>query len=410
MSKPWRNPRLVGRIKELDGLRGLAILLVLVQHYVGDTVYIDRIDWRAYALFPFRFAWSGVDLFFVLSGFLIGGALIDAKPASNYYSTFYMRRIHRIVPLYYLWLILFGIGLYFSVGTKAGFVMALFRRAMPFWTYPLFVQNFAMSARNGVGATWLGITWSLAVEEQFYLLLPVIIRYSGIKTIVRLACAAIIIAPVLRFALLRSGTGLIAPYTLLPCRADALAFGVIIAVVLRTRVAWTWLESHRKQIYLAFSFLSIGVCSLLFVRQPLTKPLFVSLGFSVLAAFYASLLVLVIVNPGRIERLAFGWNPLVRLGIISYAVYIIHQGVNFLWHGVVFGRLPSLTDWPSILLTLVSFLTVLMLAGLSWRFMEGPLIRRAHNRYRYRDGPVVSQTQPASDQEVSGIPVRSATH
>jgi peptidoglycan/LPS O-acetylase OafA/YrhL len=102
-----------------------------------------------------------------------------------------------------------------------------------------------------------------------------------------------------------------------------------------------------------------------------------------LAAFYATLLLLVIVNPGRVEKLVFGWSPLVKLGIIAYAVYVFHQGVNFLWHGEVFGKTPSVNDWPAILLTLISLATVLLLAEISWRVMERPLIQRAHSRYRY---------------------------
>lgn len=408
MTQSWRNPRLVGRITELDGLRGLAIFLVLIEHYVWDSVHIAHVDWRSYALFPFRFAWSGVDLFFVLSGFLIGGILIDAKSASNYYSTFYLRRVHRIFPLYYLWLILFSVGYYFSAGTNADFLTVLFHRYMPLWTYPAFLQNFAMSLHNGVGPIWLGITWSLAVEEQFYLLLPAIVRRFSIKWIVGLAAAAIIVAPLLRFALLKSGTGVMAPYALLPCRADTLAFGVIAAVMVRNRSAWTWLESHPRQIYWALASLSTAVFCLLFVRDPFAKNLFVSFGFSVLAAFYATLLIVLVVCPGRMGQLAFGWKPLVKLGTISYAVYIIHEGVNFLWHGAVFGRVPTFDDWPSILLTFVSLVTVLTLAEISWRLFEGPLIRRAHRRYRYTENPLVTPSRPDIDAKPSEAPAATA--
>ena len=79
----WRNPRLAGRIRELDGIRGLAILLVLVQHYVLDAAIIPVPGWKSHILALLRLAWSGVDLFFVLSGFLIGGILIDAKKTEN---------------------------------------------------------------------------------------------------------------------------------------------------------------------------------------------------------------------------------------------------------------------------------------------------------------------------------------
>ena len=382
--RTWRNPRLAGRIRELDGIRGLAILLVLVQHYVLDAAIISVPGWKSHMLALLRLAWSGVDLFFVLSGFLIGGILIDAKKAENYYYTFYMRRFHRIVPLYYLWLVLFCVGVYFFGGAKSQFLFLLFKRnSIPFWTYPLFIQNIAMAFHGGIGPLWLGITWSLAVEEQFYLLLPLAIRQLSIKGILRLVCFAIVAAPVIRIVMLRLGGGPLAPYVLLPCRADALGFGVLVAILVRSEIVWTCLESHRKQIFLAFLLLGVGVFRLLFIREPFGNPLFVCFGYSLLAAFYATLLLLVIVNPGRVEKLVFGWSPLVKLGIIAYAVYVFHQGVNFLWHGEVFGKTPSVNDWPAILLTLISLATVLLLAEISWRVMERPLIQRAHSRYRY---------------------------
>jgi peptidoglycan/LPS O-acetylase OafA/YrhL len=191
----WSNPKLKSRIPELDGIRGLAILLVLIEHYISDAPHLNLARWQAYALIPFRLAWSGVDLFFVLSGFLIGGILIDARGATNYYATFYARRVHRIFPLYYLWFLLFLIGLPLSSTVNEGSGRMLFNRDLPIWSYPIFFQNFAMSLRRGTGPMWLGITWSLAVEEQFYVILPWAIRKLSNRGILRLAGAAIIVAP-----------------------------------------------------------------------------------------------------------------------------------------------------------------------------------------------------------------------
>ena len=103
----WNNPRLNSRIPELDGLRGLAILLVLVWHYFISSISVGVGTWQAYAVVPFRLTWSGVDLFFVLSGFLIGGILYDVKNSENYFKVFYFRRIYRIFPVYFIWAVLF---------------------------------------------------------------------------------------------------------------------------------------------------------------------------------------------------------------------------------------------------------------------------------------------------------------
>jgi peptidoglycan/LPS O-acetylase OafA/YrhL len=119
------------------------------------------------------------------------------------------------------------------------------------------------------------------------------------------------------------------------------------------------------------------------VRLQFNNPLFVSLGFSLLGAFYASLVLLAVVNPGRIGKVIFGWRPLVSLGVVAYSVYLFHEGINFLIHGKVLGSIPTFDDWRSIFLTLVSLVTVLLLAAVTWRAMERPLIERAHAKYRY---------------------------
>jgi peptidoglycan/LPS O-acetylase OafA/YrhL len=161
------TPRpLTGRIPELDGVRGLAILLVLVFHWAAFQPAPHSFAY--YLMVPRNLMWSGVDLFFVLSGFLIGGGLIDNRASPNYFSTFYRRRIYRIFPFYYLMVGLFLIG---SFVLPAAF---LFTGAIPRWPFLLFVQNIGFAIP--LAAPWLGVTWSLAVEEQFYLLFPFAVR------------------------------------------------------------------------------------------------------------------------------------------------------------------------------------------------------------------------------------------
>src|ERR1700680_175631 len=93
-----------GRIPELDGIRGTAIGVVLFYHYIYLITRVRPASVLSYIMAPGRLGWSGVDLFFVLSGFLIGGILLDARETSNYFRTFYVRRVHRILPIYYLWI------------------------------------------------------------------------------------------------------------------------------------------------------------------------------------------------------------------------------------------------------------------------------------------------------------------
>lgn len=377
--RSWQNPRLAGRIPELDGIRGLAILLVLAWHYFPVAQGIAPGSWQAYALAPLGLTWSGVDLFFVLSGFLIGGILYDAKESKSYYRTFYSRRIYRIFPLYFTWIALFLAGLYLVGPGGASPLRSIFNRDLPLWSYPLFLQNFSMAwQQTTFGPVWMGVTWSLAIEEQFYLLLPFLVRNLSYRGIAWMAAASIFCAPLVRLILSLHGNQYYGPYTLLPSRADALAFGVLVALACRHKGTWEWLASHRGFLKLAFLVLGGGVAYLLKNQRFLYTG-----GLTWIAAFYASLLLLTVVNPGRIETACFRSRILMNLGTIAYAVYIFHQGINALFHFAILGRVPGIGSWPSLSVTLLSLITVILLAALSWRLFEKPLIRRAHAAYRY---------------------------
>jgi peptidoglycan/LPS O-acetylase OafA/YrhL len=394
-SEGWRNPRLASRIPELDGVRGLAILLVLVWHFAVSKIHPEPGSWQEYALIPLRLTWCGVDLFFVLSGFLIGGILVDAKESGDYYRTFYFRRAHRILPVYFVWTALFVVGLLLVEPASAPPLHRLFNDDVPVWCYPLFVQNFFMSSRQLFGAEWLGITWSLAVEEQFYVLLPFLVRNVSRRRLGWVAAISVVCAPMVRFALYQSGNTSFGPYTLLPSRADALGFGVLIALACRHHATWTWLDRHRR--YVHASFLSLGCAFALLAVNPRDVQVW---GLTLIAGFCASLLVLVLVEPGRIEGAFFRFYPLARLGTVAYAVYLFHQGTNGLVHFAILGREPSVADWPSRVVTLVALAIVLLLAAMSWRLLEEPLIRRAHSRYRYGPHPPALPIPGSSGQKV----------
>ena len=159
------------RVSQLDGVRGVAILLVLVWHYFGAQVVAEPKSILHYCTHALSLTWSGVDLFFVLSGFLIAGILLDHHNTSNYFRVFYLRRVCRIFPLYFLLLALFLCLSATNLSTSPSFRWLL-HDPFPIWSYATFTQNILMGARGGFGPHWLGITWSLAVEEQFYLFVP----------------------------------------------------------------------------------------------------------------------------------------------------------------------------------------------------------------------------------------------
>jgi peptidoglycan/LPS O-acetylase OafA/YrhL len=360
MTPVWHNPRIKGRIPELDGLRGSAILLVLIFHDFAQQISVTPRTWQAYALIPFQLTWSGVDLFFVLSGFLIGGILYEARNSDRYFKTFYFRRIYRIFPIYFFWYGLFLVGLHLVGPDSAKPLQTLFNRDIPIWSYPLFLQNCFISWYRVFGAQWMVITWSLAVEEQFYLILPVLMRHLTYRGIIWLASAAVVVAPIARLILTWSGNDYAGPYTLLIARADALGLGVLIAILCRNKEAWTWLTARRHLLYWVMLTLGGGVLWL----ATRTRYLYV-----------------------------FVRNPLLaKLGMVSYSVYIFHRGVNELLHFAITGGYPKLTSWASLGITLLSLGITFTLAAISWRVIEKPLIRRAHAKHSYESPEV-----PGSD-------------
>ena len=208
----------VQRSHTLDAIRGIAILQVLVWHYLVPSLNHHGTFLSLLLSASLNLTWTGVDLFFVLSGFLIGGILMDNREATNMFSVFYARRILRILPLYALTIALFQ----------------LFGPPASLWPYLTFTQNMVWAADGHWGPTWTGVTWSLAVEEQFYLVLPLIvwcIRPTLLPIVVVALCC---IAPVARWVCAEwLYPSHYASYLLMPCRMDALFGGVLVAWFVR---------------------------------------------------------------------------------------------------------------------------------------------------------------------------------
>src|SRR5262249_49705078 len=154
-------------------VRGLAILLVLSWHYFAPLLQARESPVAA----AFALAWTGVDCFFVLSGYLLGGILLDRRESANFYSAFYGRRVFRIVPMYAVLLATFA-------ATHADSLLP----------YVTFTQNFVSAATNSWGPQWMAVTWSLAVEEQFYLVLPLLIQLVPPRRLPRVLLALIFAA------------------------------------------------------------------------------------------------------------------------------------------------------------------------------------------------------------------------
>lgn len=205
-------------IPQLDAVRGVAILLVLAHNLDGFTS--PRLSYLT------TYGWMGVDLFFVLSGFLITGILLDSKPAKTYFRNFYARRCLRIWPLYYSVLLVMFLAVPWLLPQFAG---EIFHRSHPWWSYPFFVQNFLVAdPSQGVGP--LGVSWSLAMEELFYLVWPAFVRFLSGRQLQAVAWAVLLLSPVLRL-LFVSRHWLI--YSNPFCRIDGLMAGALLAILVR---------------------------------------------------------------------------------------------------------------------------------------------------------------------------------
>ena len=364
------------RVPELDGIRGLAIFLVLAWHYFLCEVGAPPLLFRFLNVTS-----SGVDLFFVLSGFLIGGILLDHRDAPNYFRVFYGRRVCRIFPIYFAWLLLYAqlspIRYHLHIGTSADWAL---EPQLPIWSYATFLQNFLQAKHGTFGSFWLAPTWSLAVEEQFYLLLPLTIRFTPRRWLPLLLGTFILAAPFARAFVYDPRQGGVASAVLLICRTDSLLLGVLCAWIVRQdggpeRMA-RWAPALR------ILFLSGIGFAMLATYVPETRMSRVA-NDSALAVAYTCLIMLAVYTPqsalGRMSR----WSWLRKLGIIAYGTYLIQEGVLGFVFGLGLGRWPRILAARDLLFNLPALAITIGLAAASWRWFEKPVVGFGRRRWKY---------------------------
>lgn len=372
-----------GRIPELDGLRGIAIGMVLICHYLQFDLNARHGSLTAYLVGLTGLSWSGVDLFFILSGFLIGGILLDARDSPNYFRVFYTRRFFRIVPIYAVVLLLFPITAMLVSPATFRSVAWLFDKPMPWVSYATFTQNFWMARQNVEGAVWLAPTWSLAVEEQFYLTLPVLIALLPRRKLVTVLLAVICGATLMRIALVSVWRpNVMAELTVMPCRADALMLGVLAAVALRDPHWRRHIARNQKRFYWIFAILALGVAFLGRFAPGISFPLMRSVGFTWLALFYVSLLLFSLMWPKSWLSRSLRNRCLMGLGSIAYGVYLIHEPIRGLVSAAT-GHVPAIREWSDLVYMVGALAITLTVAWFSWTYFEKPLVRFGH-RWQYQ--------------------------
>ncbi len=301
------------RIPQLDGLRGLAILLVLFYH--GG---------------PIGFGWVGVDLFFVLSGFLITGILYDSRDAEGYFCRFYERRVLRIFPLYFV-VLAFS---FFIAPQLVSRPDALFpgdsgNRA----PYFLFIQNLTVSdLMNGS----LFVTWSLAIEEQFYLGWPFLVLLLNARQLQLLLAALLVMLPTARYLILLTGHSPTFVQLNTLCRLDGLALGGIMALSLRNGLVS--MASLQRWFWPSFLVGALGCTTTLILGiSPSSSgaPILASLQYSFLAVTFGALLGIVHARQCSFLTRVFQNRFLMYTGSISYGLYLLHPIVNGFLLGAV---------------------------------------------------------------------------
>jgi peptidoglycan/LPS O-acetylase OafA/YrhL len=362
-----------GHLPELDGLRGIAILSVLVYHFIGVSFCTElpsALSQRTVDVL--RQAWLGVDLFFVLSGFLIGGILIDSRASRQFFKPFYARRFFRIAPLYALLLI----ANFLSLAHLIPRAPSPARSDVPWYAYLTFTQNYWLARGPAGVAAFMGVTWSLAVEEQFYLTIPVLVRFVRARFLPWLLVGLIVLAPLLRFNLYTTlgADARRAAYELTYCRVDTLAMGALLAVLLRNARVWQALVQNRRLLCGALACLALGVPYFLVENVTPTYAARAALMYTWIGLFFSCALVLAVVSPESwlARALRAGW--LRELGTFAYFLYLFHSLLIFIalaWSGPY---VPRTLGTVSALL-LCCLVLSLELAQLSWRYFERPLIR-----------------------------------
>jgi peptidoglycan/LPS O-acetylase OafA/YrhL len=341
----------------LDLLRGLAILAVVFYH--GFAYIVPAFPWHnrlAGTLFHLTsFGWTGVNLFFTLSGFLITGMLIDSEGKPNFYSRFYIRRALRILPAYFLVLIILGL-----TGTASPSYLLVCVIFLANWPTLLLHSSF----------TLYRVLWSLAVEEQFYLVWPWLYRRLQLKGLFAVCIGIILFCPVLRgVAVTLTNRDILSKTFMI---GDNLAVGAAIAILCRSQRV-----SLQGLVWIGVAAICISGPAMLILTttgHPLRSgPLSISVGYSMLEWFTAGVLILML-YAYRAKPLQPGLGIFVFFGEISYGLYLIHVLCGTLYDRA-FGY-SYRTHAGDLLIRFVAVNSfAILLATLSKRFFENPIMR-----------------------------------
>jgi peptidoglycan/LPS O-acetylase OafA/YrhL len=329
--------RVRGHLPGLDGVRGLAILMVMSLHFVGDAPAHTALQ-RVVVKFA-GLGLLGVDLFFVLSGFLITGILVDAKGEPHFFRNFYARRTLRIFPLYYFVLAVLFL-LLPAVVTPSPLLEVARSHQLWAWTY---TTNFYLAAK----ASWASLTyvshfWSLAVEEHFYLLWPLLV-FTFRRPVLERICLGIIAGGLLlRLLLVSLGMSELSVSVLTPCRIDTLAVGALLSLLVRREGGAEALVGRAARAALGLAVTIVVVSAFGALTHQALGVLHQIRG-TLYALLFGSITLLAL----RSASEPFGWilqtAPLRFFGKYSYGLYVYHGLLT--WYLIDVGASERIEAW-----------------------------------------------------------------
>ena len=364
----------------VDGLRGVAVLMVFCAHYLGR---VPLLGW----------GFTGVNAFFVLSGFLITGILYDTRNAMGRTKTFYARRVLRIFPLYYLVLLVAVLltpvfhWVYHPAALLLPIYLSNFARIV--WahdalTRPMVVDHLVAGIPlQRPFALYFGHFWSLAIEEQFYLVWPPVVFWIKDRVTLRNLCLAALplclLGRILGVHLLPGdllNAGVMDRFT--PFRVDSLLLGGFLALTLRGPEAPRIAQLARPLLVaLPLAFLAMQITYL--VRVHTLYPLYtgtwlVTFGFTLIDLFAAAVLLRTI-HPSSLVYRVFNHPVLRFFGRISYGFYVLHEIPHQVYERICYAVLPRDRHIVYPCAALLAFVCTTALASLSFRYFEAPILQ-----------------------------------
>ena len=335
----------------LDGLRGLAVLLVLLYHHA-----------------LLKLGWLGVDLFFVLSGFLITGVLRRSRNDKSYWAGFWIKRVTRILPPFLVVL---------CAATALGYAPAKL-----FFLYLATLGDVVAVLHPSV--LTVRPLWSLAIEEHFYFLWPFAVRYLARRSLIRTLSVLLVLEPALRFATSYFGhVGRDVIYFLTPFRLDGLVLGSLLALLLESQQAKQKLQQVSPVLCAATALLYVAFCAVLRISFTPggTSPSYNALSYLLVALTVFWLISSLLLHPEGVGTRIFAWRPLAWVGRISYGVYLYQVFILYFVTSFTHARMKRAI--------VVTGPLTLLVAWISFRYMEEPLIlwgKRKARQYSERSG------------------------